>query len=224
MKTQSKFLLFFLLPVFIFAGYGKVEAKDFTGVIIYNITYEGDDFDSQTSAMLPKTMKIFIKGNKSRMEMNTGMGTTVVIFDADKKDAVTFMDMMGQKFAMTMTAEEIESEVSNAPEVDIEVTGETKEIAGYTCKKAIVKEKGENGTEHIVYFTDELGSGVLNYNNPVYKDINGVMLEYSSAQEGMTMNFSAIKVEKKKLSDKDFEIPEGYKVMTMDEFNNMFGG
>ncbi len=224
MKTQSKFLLFFLISVFVFAGYGKAEAKDFTGVIIYSITYEGDDIDPQTAAMMPKTMKIFIKGNKSRMEMNTGMGNTVVIFDADKKDAVTLMDIMGQKFAMTMTAEEIESQVAEAPDVNVEVTDETKEIAGYTCKKAIVKEKGENGSEHIVYFTDELGSGVLNYNNPVYKDIDGVMLEYSSSQESMTMKFSAIKVEKKKVSDKDFEIPEGYKVMTMDEFKNMFGG
>ena len=134
------------------------------------------------------------------------------------------MDMMGQKFAMTMSTEEIEAQNADVPDVDVEVTNETKEIAGYTCKKAIVKTKGDNPGEHIVYFTDELGSGTMNYNNPMFKDIDGVMLEYSSADEGMKMMFSAIKVEKKKVSDKDFEIPEGYKVMTMDEFSNMFGG
>jgi GLPGLI family protein len=224
MKAQTNFLIVFLFSAILFAGYGKTEAKEFSGVIVYNITY-GDDVDAQTAAMMPKTMKIIIKGNKSRMEMSMGgMGTTVVIFDADKKDAITLMDMMGQKYAMTMTTEEIEAQNTDVPDVDVDVTGETKEIAGYKCKKAIIKEKGDSGREHIVYFTDELGSGALNYNNPTYKNIDGVMLEYSSAEEGMSMKFSAIKVEKKKVSDKDFEIPEGYKVMTMDEFKNMFGG
>jgi len=223
MKTQIRLFLMLMLSAFIFAGYGKAEAKDFTGIIVYNITY-GDDIDAQTAAMMPKTMKLIIKGNKSRVEMSMGMGTTVVIFDAEKKDAVTLMDMMGQKFAMTMSTQEIEAQNADVPDVDVEVTNETKEIAGYICKKAIVKTKGDNPSEHAVYFTDELGSGTMNYNNPLFKDIDGVMLEYSSADEGMTMKFSAIKVEKKKVSDNEFEIPEGYKVMTMDEFSNMFGG
>jgi len=137
------------------------------------------------------------------------------------------MDIMGQKYAMSMTTEELEKDIEDGPDVDIEVTDETKEIAGYNCKKAVVKlkDKGaDDDAELIVFFTDELGSGMLNYNNPTFKDIEGVMLEYSIKENDMDMTFTAISVTKKKVSDHEFVIPEDYNVMTMSEFESMFGG
>jgi hypothetical protein len=61
-------------------------------------------------------------------------------------------------------------------------------------------------------------------NNPFFQSIEGVMLEYSMKENNINMQFSAVSVEKKKISDDEFEIPEGYKVMTKSEFQNMFGG
>ncbi len=112
------------------------------------------------------------------------------------------------------------------PDVDVEVTGETKEIAGYECKKALVrsKESGAEDMEMVVYFTDELGSGMLNYNNPMFKDVQGVMMEYSMKENNMNMTFTAISVTKEKIKDEEFVIPEGYNVMSMSDFENMFGG
>ncbi len=222
MKTRTSIVVMFLLSAFIFAGHGKAEAKGFTGVIVYNITY-GDDLDAQTASMMPKTMKLYIKGSKTRMEMSMGMGTNITVFDAEKKDGFVLIDMMGQKMAMKMTTGDIENKSKDVPDVDVTVTDETKDIAGYTCKKAIVKPK-DGSDEYTVYYTDELGDGMLNWDNPMYKDIDGVMLEFSSAEKQMNMKFTAVKVEKKKISDKDFEIPEEYKVMSMDEFKSMYGG
>ncbi|MEZ5196055.1 MAG: DUF4412 domain-containing protein [Bacteroidales bacterium] len=150
--------------------------------------------------MMPKTAKFMIKGEKSLMEISMGMGSTKVIYDGETKTGVTLMDMMGQKFAMTMTPEDIEKEIEETPDVDVNVTGETKEIAGYSCKKAIVKFKDDGSdkeVEVVVYFTDELGSGIHNLSNPFFKDIDGVMLEYTMKEEQMDMTFSAISVDKK---------------------------
>ena len=201
--------------------------KDFSGIIVYNITYSDDDMDPQMMAMMPKTMKMKIKGEKSRTEISLGMGTTIAVFNGEDKSGFTLMDMMGQKYAMTMTADELEKEIEEGPEEEVIVTDETKEIAGYKCKKAVVKLNDKDlkdDMEMIVYFTEELGSGMLNYNNPMFKDVAGVMMEYTIKENNMNMTFTAISVTKKKIPDDEFEIPEGYNIMTKSEFQSMFGG
>jgi hypothetical protein len=200
--------------------------KDFSGIIVYNISFPDSKFDAQTMAMMPKTATLTIRGMQSRTEMSMGMGgSTTTIFDGEKMEGVTLMDIMGQKFAISTAEEDIIKEMDKMPDFIVEVTGEKKEIAGYLCTKAIVKIKdGEDNGLHEAYFTDELGSGYINKNNPIFKDIKGVMLEYSFDQQGMKMLFSAVSVEKKKISDKSFEIPEGYKNVSQEELQNMFGG
>jgi hypothetical protein len=201
--------------------------KDFSGVIVYNITFPDSEFDAQTRAMLPRTATLTIKGLKSRTEMSMGMGgNTVSIFDGETMEGVTLMDMMGQKFAIASTEEDMDKEMEKMPDFVVELTGETKEVAGYLCKKAVIRSEGgeEDDVMHEAYFTNELGWAMMNRNNPIFKDVEGVMLEYSIDQDGMKMIFSAVSVEKKKISDKEFEVPEGYKHLTPEDLQNMFGG
>jgi len=227
MKRTLNTVLLLVVCLVIYSGQAKAGDKDFSGIIVYNISYGESEMDPQMMAMMPKTMKMKIKGENSRTEINMGMGSTIVVFNGEDKSGFTLMDIMGQKYAMSMTAEELEKDIEDGPDVDIEVTDETKEIAGCNCKKAVVKlkDKGaDDDAELIVFFTDELGSGMLNYNNSTFKDIEGVMLEYSIKENDMDMTFTAISVTKKKVSDDEFVIPEGYNVMTMSEFESMFGG
>ena len=163
----------------------------------------------------------------SKTEINMGMGKTIVIFNASEKAGTTLIDMMGQKLSIKMTSESIAKEMNDIPELKVDYLDETKEIAGYVCKKVVVselKENGEKGPQHEVYYTEELGNGMLNAINPMFKDIDGVLMQYSSSENGMDMNFTAISVDKKRISDKAFEIPEGYKEVTEDELKSMFGG
>lgn len=226
MKRTINAILVLAVCLFVFTATAKSQDNDFNGLIVYNISFGGADIDPQMAAMMPKTMKMKIKGEKSRMEMSMGMGSTIVVFNGEDKSGFTLMDIMGQKYAMNMTTEELEKDIEKEPDVDVEVTGETKEIAGYECKKALVrsKESGAEDLEMVVYFTDELGSGMLNYNNPMFKDVQGVMMEYSMKENNMNMTFTAISVTKEKIKDEEFVIPEGYNVMSMSDFENMFGG
>jgi len=218
-----KLIKTFILTLIIVANSLGLFAKDFEGVIVYNITYEGKNVNDQMLAMMPKTMKLTIKGDMSKTEMNMGMGSQVTIFNGDTKSGVMLMDMMNQKFAVKMTSEDVEKKMEDAPEIEVVKTGNTREIQGYQCQEAIVKVQGEK-SEFTVYYTDELGSGILNADNPYYKDIDGVMLEFAMDQDGLKMEFKAINVDKKKVSDKEFETPEGFKEISQDEFKNMFGG
>lgn len=228
-KHKMQKIILIVIAFILTSSYSnQAISKDFSGVVIYNITYDNADVDPQMMAMMPKTLKMYILGGKTKTEMSMGgMGTNMNIFDSETNTGIMLMDMMGQKFAMEISSEDMEEDLEEAPDVDVEVTSETKEIAGYVCKKAIVKVKKENGeleAELEVFFTDELGSGALNMDNPMYKNIDGVMLEYSIKEEDVTMKMTAVSVDKKKLSDSDFEIPEGYKIISEEELQNMFGG
>lgn len=201
----------------------QASAKEFKGVITYKITIEGSGVTDEMKTMMPKTMVMSIKGNKSRSEMVMSMGKTISISDGDAKTAITLMDMMGQKIAIQSGTDDIMKEMAESPAVQVEVTSETKDILGYVCKKAIITNPEED-MELIVYFTEELGTKELNFDNPQFKDINGVMLEFELPNEMFNMHFTAVSVEKKNVDDSEFTIPEGYQIKTKEEMKGMFGG
>lgn len=211
-----------LLALFTLMSLGAA-AKEFKGVITYKISIQGSGVTEEMKTMMPKTMTMTIKGNKARTEMIMSMGKTISISDGDTKTSIALIDMMGQKIAIQSTEEDIRQEMEKSSEVKVDVTGETKEILGYVCKKAIITVPEED-IEFFVYFTEELGSKELNFDNPQFKDINGVMLEFEMPNEQFSMKFVATAVEKKNVDDSQFVIPEGYQVKTKEEMKGMFGG
>jgi len=211
-----------LVTVFVLSSF-IASAKEFKGVITFKVTISGSGVTDEMKSMMPKTMVMTVKGNKTRSEMVMSMGKTVSISDGDSKTTITLMDMMGQKLAIKATSEEILEEIGKSPKPSVNVTGETKDILGYTCKKAIITFEGEE-TEIIVYYTDELGSAAMNFDNPQFKDIDGMMLEFEIPNEQFSMQFTATSIEKKNVEDSEFTIPEGYQVKTKEEMQGMFGG
>jgi GLPGLI family protein len=211
-----------LLTVFLFSSF-ITPPKEFKGVVTYKITISGSGVTDEMKNYMPKTMTLSVKGNKSRSEMVMMGGKTVSISDGDTKTSIVLMDMMGQKIAVNSTTEEINAELEKGPKTSVKVTGETKDILGYTCKKAIISFEGED-TEVIVFYTEELGTKALNFDNPQFKDIDGLMLEFEIPEEQFNMQFTAVTVEKTNVDDSQFTIPEGYQIKTKEEMKGMFGG
>ena len=219
MKSSLTFILLFFVSAALVAG------KPFDGVITYKISYPDSKFSEAQLNMFPKVMTVSVKGSKARTEMNVGGGLVVEILDHVAKTKIALINMMGQKFAIKSTAEEIEKENAEQPKGTVNVTNDTKNIAGYNCKKAIVT-TDEDGvkTTFEVWFTEELGGKDANFDNPLYKDINGVMMEFIIKTPQITMKLSATSVEKKAVSAKDFEIPTDYTLTTQEELKSKFGG
>jgi hypothetical protein len=215
----------FTLILLFFVSAALMAAKPFDGVITYKISYPDSKYTEAQLNMFPKVMTVSVKGSKARTEMNVGGGTTVEILDYVAKTKVALINMMGQKYAIKQTAQEIEKENAGQPKGTVNVTNETKNIAGYICKKAIVT-SDEDGvkTTFEVWFTEDLGGKDANFDNPLYKDINGVMLEFLIKTPQITMKLSASSVEKKAVSAKDFEIPADYTLTTQEELKSKFGG
>jgi GLPGLI family protein len=223
MKNQIRLfvLLIALLPL-VNTAVGQKKAKPFEGVVTYTLSTEGRELDAQEKAQMPTEMKIFYKGNKTRMEQLTAMGNFVTISDGDDKTNMVLLDLMGQKIVLKSTKEDLEKTLKEAPETKINVTTETKTIAGYNCKKAEVIQ-GEK--TNYVYFTDEIKVADPNWNTQ-YKDIKGIMMEYSqpTQDEQLTLKLTVKEVKKQKIKPDMFTVPEGYTEMKPEELKSLFGG
>jgi len=219
MKSSLTFILLFLVAAALMAG------KPFEGIITYKISYPDSKFSEAQLNMFPKVMTISVKGSKARTEMNTGAGTQIGIVDYVAKTKVALINMMGQKYAIKQTAQDIEKENADQPKGTVTVTNETKNIVGYICKKAIVT-SAEDGVKSTfeVWFTEELGGKDANFDDPLYKDINGVLMEFIIKNPQFSMKLSATSVEKKTIAAKDFEIPADYTLTTKEELKSKFGG
>jgi len=223
---MKRFLSFMMVAAIIMGLSSTALAKDFKGVINYKISYPGMEVDPSMAAMMPKMATLTIKDNMSKFEINMGqMGSQVQIINGEEKTVTTVMNMMGQKFYYIETEEDINADLGENEKVNVEITDETKEIAGYVCKKSIVTvNEGGEDMFFTIYFTEEIGSSSLNIDNPYFKDIPGAMLEFEIDTGSGTMKMEATSVNKKSVADSEFEIPEGYQEKTPEEIQQMFGG
>ena len=202
-----------------------IAGKPFEGVITFKITYPDSKFSESQLAMVPKMFTVSVKGSKARTDLEVSSMKTIEITDYIEKTKTTMIDMMGQKYAIKQTTADIEKEMAKEAVPTVELSPETRAIAGYTCKKAVVTVNNDGvKTIYEVYYTDELGSKIVNFDNPLYKDINGVLLEFRVINHDVTMKFTATSVEKKSMSAKDFDIPSDYKLTTQEELKSKFGG
>lgn len=223
---RTIFVAAFLFAVFAF----NTQAKDFKGIITYKISYEfSEEMKAQMQgmeSMFPKVMTYYISGNMAKIVISSPMGgNNINIIDGNNKVVYTLMDMMGNKFYFKKSSEEIDEELAKESDPEIKYLDETKEIAGYECKKAsiTVENDGEASTFNI-YYSPELGNKSLNFDNSLFKEIDGTLMEFEMNERGVVMRFEAVSVEKKKLKESDFEIPEDYKETTPEELQQNFGG
>lgn len=209
-----------ILVAFTLSLYSFSKKGFFNGVIEYKVELDSDELDAASKAMLGSlSSKMFFSGHKTRIEMDMGMVVNTTITDSKNKEGVILIDMMGQKYAMEMTKEDIEKAEKENAEPKIEYTNETKKVAGYNCKKALVTMEGLDEVLS-VYYTDEINVP----ENDQFKGLKGFPLEYQINQGGMKMKFTAVNVTEKKVDDNLFTIPSGYEKVSKDELNKLFGG
>jgi len=198
--------------------------QPFEGVITFKITYPGTKLTENQLALFPKALTVMIKGGKSRTDILTGGGSRVEITDHQERTKIKLLNMMGQKYALKYTADEIAKETAKEPPVKVELTNEIKNIAGFQCRNAVITVYDKSGQYNInVYYTPELGGKQANFDKGIYKDIEGVLMEFSMKTTDFMMRFTAGSVEKKAVSPKEFEIPSDYSVVSKDELKSKFG-
>lgn len=127
--------------------------------------------------------------------------------------------MMIGNTALRTTKLELEN-TNKTDELSVKFESDTKDILGYTCKKAVVS---TNQTVGLIYwYTEKMDmpdNEMLNANGL----IPGIILEFESTEGEMNMSFTAIEVKTEVDASIKFslDIPDGFEVKTLEEFTNM---
>lgn len=217
----------FITAILILASSITLNAQINEGTITYGMTMEG--LPPEQAAMVgDMELKSTFKDNKSLLEISTMMMSQQVAFD--EKGMTLVIDAMGNKVAVKQTKEQMEKEEAKQKDKPadpkIEYINETKMIAGYECKKAIVtivvgKDKKEEKFD--VWYTDK-----FNYldkdgkTKGEIKGLKGVPFEYVSFRAGFKSKLVVKEVSVEPVSDDKFKLStEGCQVMTMEELNAM---
>lgn len=202
----------------------------------------------------------YYKNDLVKTVINNEMGRTTTIRDNANKKTTTLMEIMGKKTGFYSTDEEQEQmrkqmdslmqtkrqheagEQSNNIKVainsDIVYMDESKKIAGFICKKALIITTKNNGKDTLqVWYNPEIklqglvttgGTSGLggfmrnnNSNNSLAK-INGFVMEYETKlNKGKVMKVEVTKLEtEKQVTDKEFEIPKDYELKPMKDMQS----
>lgn len=212
--------LLFLSSLAVAAISFSFTGPDFEGKIVYTMSVDNANMPPEAKAMMQGSeFTIYVKGTKSRTDMNMMMQNTTTINDSKTKTSVTLMEVMGNKYKIKNN--ESKNETEKMPDVTVKNLDETKTIAGYKCKKAEITFKDKTGksvSSNIYYceeITNSMGHDKRSYQ---FKDIKGMPLEYEiNADNGMKMKMTAQSVSKESVPDSKFDIPSGYKETTVEE-------
>ncbi len=201
------------------------------GSIKYDMKIEGMPAE-QAAMMGDMEMKSTFKNGKILSETSSMMGGQIVL--VDEQGMLMLIDQMGNKTAVKQTKEEMEKAAAKEKEkpVDpkIEYTTETKMIAGYECKKAIItmvkKDKTEEKME--VWYCekfDNINKEGRGRGQGFMKGLKGMPFEFSGSFGPMKIKMTAKEVSVEPIDDSVFILStEGYKIITADEFKASQGG
>lgn len=189
------------------------------GVIEYDAKVV--DENHPMAGLAPGKMTVSFKGSMFAAEMSTmGVFTTTFIANPTKKTITQLVRVFDVKQACIDDEKAIEAE-NNAYKLNFEETKETKEIAGYKCKKVIATLADDPTVKFDVYYTEELNVKAPNFSNP-YSKIKGMLMEYRLKKFGLEMTFTATSVKKEEIPDETFELPAYYKVISKKEMDDFF--
>lgn len=184
--------------------------------IAYDIVINTSNAKPQAADLLDgATSVIYLKGNSSRSEMVSSLGTQATIIDGKTGNVAILKEYGEQRYMIQMTPDNWKQSNKKYEGVSFVYTKEYKNIAGYNCEKAIGKLS--DSTSFTVYFTREL--------TPVNKDFQylnknlpGLAMQYEATMGKMMVTYTVSTINFNPVPQAKLDIPKaGYRVMTYEE-------
>lgn len=189
------------------------------GTILYNITVNNGTDKPQNAEFLDgATNAVYIKGGKVRTEMVSSLGTqsTIINLVNGKKDVTILKEYGAQKFMINLTATDWVDLNKKYENVTFAYDPqETKNIQGYTAKKAVGTLK--DGTNFTVWYTPDItvDNKDFQYAN---RNLPGLALEYETSVGNLKVIYTVAKLSFTPVPQAKFDLPKtGFRVMTYQE-------
>ena len=175
------------------------------GVIEYDITYPKLDPNSMMVSGMPNKAYLRFKDNNTSNDMSGMMGLISITYIANhtKQAVEQRLTLINKKYASTISPDDLKR-LNDSYVSEVQEGSATQQIAGFTCKEAIVKLM--DGKEAKVYYTNEIGITNPNWSNP-YSKIDGVLMDFQMERYGVAMHLKAKSVLAQKVDDSTFQLP-----------------
>ena len=221
--SSIKYYISFMKTKIIFIGLlwlscltGFAQKKFSEGTINYDIVINtGTDKPQAADFLDGATSTVYVKGNKSRTEMISSLGTQATVIDGTTNSIVVLKEYGDQKYLIHLTPLEWKDANKKYEGVNFVMTNETKTILGYNCKKAIGKLS--DGNTFTVWYTPDLVPENNEYQT-ANKNLPGLAMQYETSMGSMNVIYTVSKISFAPVPAAKFDLPKaGYRVMTYAE-------
>lgn len=212
---KSKFLLLSLLLVLFVSA--SAQKKFTEGIISYDVVINTGSEKPKNADFLDGTTVInYIKGDKSRTEMISPLGSLTTIYDGSKNSIVLLKDIGEQKYMITLTPDDWKDANKKYEGISFSYVDGEKTILGYKCKKAAAKI--QDGTSYTVWYTTDLIPENKNFQYET-RTLPGLAMEYETVNsKGEKTTYTVSRINLNPVQASKFDLPKsGYRVMTYAE-------
>ena len=193
------------------------------GIIEYDIEFnEEERKKNEIIDLLPKTMKYYFK-NKSAVSEISYMGvfrTAYISNFQDKTNTILFYFMPNKYYCTTNFGEKTIG-YDPMPGIQLEETGETKDIKGIKAYRVRVTFEDKSQEPYDVWYTKDFKVHNPNWHTP-YKEINGVLLDYRIKMKGISMHMTLNKFSEEVVDTAKFQTQKSYKKVSPKEMDEIF--
>ena len=214
MKRINQIVIVLVLSFFSIQVFGQKKITE--GTISYDIVINTNNSTPQAADLLDgATSVIYLKGNSSRSEMISSLGTQSTIIDGKTGRVTILKDYGEQKYMITMTPENWKASNKKYEGVLFTYENEFKTIQGYNCQKATGRLA--DSSTFTVYFTRDLipVNKDFQYLN---KNLPGLAMQYEASLGKLRVTYTVSNINFNPVPAAKFDLPKsGYRVMSYEE-------
>lgn len=216
-SKMKKLLCILSIIVCSLTSFESIAQKKLTeATISYDIVINTNNTKPQAADLLDGAVSvIYLKGNSSRSEMISSLGTQSTIVDGKTGNVTVLKDYGEQKYMIKLTPAEWKTSNKKYEGSTFTYENEFKTIAGYNCQKATGKLA--DGSTFTVYFTKDLMPVNKDFQY-LNKDLPGLAMEYEATLGKQKVTYTVSNINFNLVPAAKFDLPKtGYRVMTYEE-------
>jgi GLPGLI family protein len=203
---MKKVISFFGLLLIVFVQINAQQRTVAECVVNYAVVTDSNADMSHTTKI------VYIKGNDCRTDIISPSFTQTIFYDKTTGNAVVLREFGNNKVMTKLSKTQWIEKNKKFDGAAITVVGDTKNILGYECKKAIIQTS--DGNSITVYYATAISPSVKEFEYQ-FKDIPGFVLEYEEVREGnKRIKYVATKINLSPVQISKFDVPSaGYRLL-----------
>ncbi len=200
-----------MLASILLAGKAPAQRVMTEGTVTYNLSVNGSTVQEATNVFNGATLTVYVKGTQALQELKSSVLNQSTVYDGKNASAVILKQAGDQKFIINLDSLNWKHYNRRYEGITFNYSEETKDIAGFTCKKAVARLN--DGTELIVYYATGLTTFVKGYDYQ-FKNLPGLALQYEVQNGQVKVTYTADKVYFNPVPAFKFDIPKtGYRIL-----------